>query len=207
MVFCFLTLTLRDQPIQKLCGILFPDLIKEHLGSLLLESFLIQDLWFYRTLQLCLELLSPQDVKFQSIWIISQCFFLTLNISQLSKLKQIKNNYNLLPLSPSCPAFLLIKLQLNSSKKLQAYLKDYNFLVAQMVKNLPAMQRPGFDPWIRKIPWRREWLPTPVFLPGESHGQRSLVGTVHGVTKSQTRLNDLHFPFYTPNKFLQKLQD
>ena len=207
MVFCFLTLTLRDQPTQKLCGILFPDLIKEHLGSLLLESFLIQDLWFYRTLQLCLELLSPQDVKFQSIWIISQCFFLTLNISQLSKLKQIKNNYNLLPLSPSCPAFLLIKLQLNSSKKLQAYLKDYNFLVAQMVKNLPAMQRPGFDPWIRKIPWRREWLPTPVFLPGESHGQRSLVGTVHGVTKSQTRLNDLHFPFYTPNKFLQKLQD
>ena len=72
-----------------------------------------------------------------------------------------------------------------------------------MVKNLPAMQRPGFDPWIRKIPWRRERLPTPVFLPGEPHGQRSLVGTVHGVTKSQTRLNDLHFPFQTPNKFLQ----
>ena len=35
--------------------------------------------------------------------------------------------------------------------------------------------RPRFDPWIRKIPWRREWLPIPVFLPGESHGQRSLV--------------------------------
>ena len=32
----------------------------------------------------------------------------------------------------------------------------------------------GFDPWIRKIPWRRPWQPTPVFLPGESHGQRSL---------------------------------
>ena len=32
------------------------------------------------------------------------------------------------------------------------------------------------DPWVRKIPWRREWLPTPVFLPGEFHGQRSLVG-------------------------------
>ena len=37
-------------------------------------------------------------------------------------------------------------------------------------------RRPGFDPWVWKIPWRREWLPTPVFLPGESHGQRSLVG-------------------------------
>ena len=31
-----------------------------------------------------------------------------------------------------------------------------------------------FDPWVRKIPWRREWQTTPVFLPGEFHGQRSL---------------------------------
>ena len=37
-------------------------------------------------------------------------------------------------------------------------------------------KRPGFDPWGGKIPWRREWQPTPVFLPGEFHGQRSLVG-------------------------------
>ena len=37
-------------------------------------------------------------------------------------------------------------------------------------------RRPWLDPWVRKIPWRREWLPTPVFLPGESQGQRSLVG-------------------------------
>ena len=36
---------------------------------------------------------------------------------------------------------------------------------------------PGLIPaWIRKIPWRRKWLPTPVFLPGEFHGQRSLMG-------------------------------
>ena len=33
-----------------------------------------------------------------------------------------------------------------------------------------------FDPWVRKTPWRRKWQPTPVFLPGESHGQRSLAG-------------------------------
>ena len=32
-------------------------------------------------------------------------------------------------------------------------------------------RRPGFNPWFRKIPWRREWLPTPVFLPGEFHEQ------------------------------------
>ena len=45
-------------------------------------------------------------------------------------------------------------------------------LVAQAGKNLP----PEFDPWVRKIPWRRKWQPTPVFLPGESYGQRSLGG-------------------------------
>ena len=38
------------------------------------------------------------------------------------------------------------------------------------------MQETKFDPWVGKIPWRRVWQPTPVFLPGESHGQRSLVG-------------------------------
>ena len=49
-------------------------------------------------------------------------------------------------------------------------------LEAQMVKNPPAMWVTGFDPWVGKIPWKRAWLPTPVFLPGEFHGQRSLVG-------------------------------
>ena len=37
-------------------------------------------------------------------------------------------------------------------------------------------KRPGFGPWVGKIPWRRKWQPTPVFLPGEIHGQRGLVG-------------------------------
>ena len=45
-----------------------------------------------------------------------------------------------------------------------------------MVKNLPAKEETRFDPWVRKIPWRRAWQPTPVFTPGEFHGQRSLVG-------------------------------
>ena len=47
--------------------------------------------------------------------------------------------------------------------------------MAQTVRNLQC-GRPGFSLWVGKIPWRREWLPTPVFLPGEFHGQRSLVG-------------------------------
>ena len=45
-----------------------------------------------------------------------------------------------------------------------------------MVKNLHEVQRSGFYPWVRNIPWSREWLSTPVLLPGEFHGQRSLVG-------------------------------
>ena len=48
-----------------------------------------------------------------------------------------------------------------------------------MVKNLRAnagdIRDVGFHTWVGKIPWRRAWQPTPVFLPGESHGQRSLV--------------------------------
>ena len=53
-------------------------------------------------------------------------------------------------------------------------------LVAQIVMNLPVMQetcrRPRFDPWVRKILWIRARQHTSVFLPGEFHGQRSLVG-------------------------------
>ena len=37
-------------------------------------------------------------------------------------------------------------------------------------------KRCGFDPWVGKIPWRRKWQPTLVFLPGEPHGRRSLAG-------------------------------
>ena len=49
-------------------------------------------------------------------------------------------------------------------------------LVAQMVKNLLAVQEILFSPWVKKIPWRREWQPTPISLPGEFHEQRSLAG-------------------------------
>ena len=52
--------------------------------------------------------------------------------------------------------------------------------VALVVKNPSAnagrYKRCWFHPWVRKIPWRRKWQPTLVFLPGESRGQRSLAG-------------------------------
>jgi len=48
--------------------------------------------------------------------------------------------------------------------------------------------------YVKQIPtknlWRREWQPTPVLLPGEFHGQRSLAATVHGLAKSQTQLSN-----------------
>ena len=45
--------------------------------------------------------------------------------------------------------------------------------------------RPGSDPWVGKIPWRSKWLPAPVVLPGEFHGQRRLEGyTIHGIAES-----------------------
>ena len=55
--------------------------------------------------------------------------------------------------------------------------------LVRVVKNPPAKAggRRDTDPWVRKIPWRRAWQPTPVFLPGESHGQRGTWrATVHG---------------------------
>ena len=49
---------------------------------------------------------------------------------------------------------------------------------------------PRFDHWVRKIPWRRKWQPTPVFLPGEPHGQRSLAGFSPWGRNSRTRNSD-----------------
>ena len=62
------------------------------------------------------------------------------------------------------------------SKIFTAYGSLLASLVAQTVKNLPVMRETGFNSWVGKSPWRRDWLPTPVFLPGKSHGQRSLAG-------------------------------
>ena len=51
-----------------------------------------------------------------------------------------------------------------------------SLVVAQKVKNLPAMQETQVQFWIGKIPWKKEWQSTLVFLAEESHGQRRLLG-------------------------------
>ena len=70
-------------------------------------------------------------------------------------------------------------------------------LWAQLVKTCLRCRRPGFSPWVGKILWRRKWLPTPVFWPGEFHGLYS-----PRVAKSQTLLSNLHsfFPSGTTGK-------
>ena len=64
--------------------------------------------------------------------------------------------------------------------------------MALVLKNPPAnagdTRDCWFDLWVRRIPWRRAWQPTTVFLPRESHGQKSLAGYSPWVTKSQTQL-------------------
>ena len=56
-------------------------------------------------------------------------------------------------------------------------------------------KRCGFDPWVGKIPWRRKWHPTPVLLPGKSHGQRSLVGYSPWGREELDTTERLHFHF------------
>ena len=63
--------------------------------------------------------------------------------------------------------------------------------VALVVENLPASARDvrdaGFNPWVGKIPWRRKWQPTPVFLPKNLLDRGTWLSAVHRITKSQTQ--------------------
>ena len=54
--------------------------------------------------------------------------------------------------------------------------------------------RPGFNLWVGKIPWRRKWQPTPVLLPGKSHGRRILVGYSSWGGKKSDTTEQLYFP-------------
>ena len=73
--------------------------------------------------------------------------------------------------------FYVLTFYLILSKAFLFSLRDnWGFPGGSEIKNPPANTGERFCPWIRKIPWRRKWQPTPVFLPGKSHGQRRLVG-------------------------------
>ena len=69
-----------------------------------------------------------------------------------------------------------------SSKKVREFQKNIYFCFIDYAKDFDSVDH-------NKL-WKMEWQPTPVFLPEEFHGQRSLTGRVHGVAKSQTQLRD-----------------
>ena len=92
------------------------------------------------------------------------CLMLIFNTKEGCKETEVSGNIQI-------SRFLCVRSSFNCLRFCLSY--EYSSLVAQMVENL-SYWKPGFNPWLRKIPWRREWLPTTGFLPGESHGQRSL---------------------------------
>ena len=67
-------------------------------------------------------------------------------------------------------------------------------MAAQLVKNLPAVQETWVDPWVGKMPWRREWL-------------NSMDYTVRGVAKSWTQLSNFHFTSYSFSKWTKRSRE
>ena len=95
--------------------------------------------------------------------------------------------------SPSLLQGIFVTQESNGSPALQADSLPAELLgkrASLLIQTVMQCRQPRFNLWIRKIPWRREWLPTPGFLPGEFHGQRKLRATVHGNTKSWAQLSD-----------------
>ena len=70
-----------------------------------------------------------------------------------------------------------------------------HYIYTQLFKHCICLQcgRPRFNPWVGKIPWRRVWQSTPVFLPGKSHGQRTLAGYSPWGRKESDTTERLHF--------------
>ena len=79
--------------------------------------------------------------------------------------------------------------QFHCSPTYWGFIRKLASLVAQSVKNRPAVQETKIRSLVGKIPWRRKWHTTPVFLPGELYGQRSLAGYSPWGCKSQTWLS------------------
>jgi len=89
----------------------------------------------------------------------------------------------------------VLKMHLTPSSKyqLQVSVNIRSFPVAQTVRRLPTMWETQVHPWIGKISWRRQWQPTPVFLPGKSHGRKNLVGYSPWGREESDMTERLHF--------------
>ena len=100
-----------------------------------------------------------------------------------------------IPISKNLPQFVVVhtvkdfdivnKAEIDVFLELPWWLRGYSVCL-QCV-------RPRFDPWVEKITWRRKWQPTPVLLPGKSHGCRSLVGYSPWGLKESDMIERLQF--------------
>ena len=117
----------------------------------------------------------------------------TARRSNQSILKEISPEYSLEGLMLKVKLQYFVHLMLITDSFEKTLMLGRTSLVAQTVKHLSTMR----ETWVQSLGWEdpleRKRQSTPVLLPGKSHGQRSLEGTVHGVTKSQTRLSDFTF--------------
>ena len=117
----------------------------------------------------------------------------TARRSNQSILKEISPEYSLEGLMLKVKLQYFVHLMLITDSFEKTLMLGRTSLVAQTVKHLSTMR----ETWVQSLGWEdpleRKQQSTPVLLPGKSHGQRSLEGTVHGVTKSQTRLSDFTF--------------
>ena len=94
------------------------------------------------------------------------------------------------PLLWRCTSSILMQETLVLSSRLSRWLSSK--------ESTCQFRRCGFDPRVGKIPWRRKWQPTPVFLPGKSHGQRSLAGYSPWGHKSQITTDHTKILLFNP---------
>ena len=90
--------------------------------------------------------------------------------------------------NPDCCLFLQIKLYWNTATLVYLGMSSGKESACQYRR----CKRCRFDPWVGKIPWRRNWQHTPIAFPGKFHGQRSWWASVHGAAKSWTRVSTAH---------------
>ena len=140
-------------------------------------------------------MLSPKEgfpVLLPVFWLNSKSLFFTLSLNVFLSCQLVQGNI-FTRISNSKTNFS----QLLAHLCLRDYFVSYGAsLVAQTIICL-QWGRPGFDPWVRKIPCRKEWQPTPVFLPGEFHGQRSLVGYNQWGRKESDTTEQLSLSLFT----------
>ena len=139
----------------------------------------------------------------RSLWHLRQ--YLRHSIKKYMLNECCRGNADISQLEPFLFSFLMIGTSEEHCSTLSTV--SQGFPGDTVVKNPPANARRESSPWVGKVPWRRWWQPTPAFLPGESHGQRSLAGYCPQGCKEVDRTEHAHTvskPLYASVSFLVK---